>query len=216
MLSFDLETTSVNPTSARIVTSALVRIEGSQVDARELLADPGIPIDPAATEVHGITNEYAQANGRPHAEALAETISTIRQAWSDGFTLIVYNAPFDLTILATQDPSFTVDGLVVDPYLIDRALDRYRKGRRTLTDLSEHYQISLDHAHEATSDALAAARIAWMQANKWKQELTQISAEELMEKQAVWFFELAQDRQKYLESQGKDTSRINYSWPIGS
>ncbi|NLF90875.1 MAG: hypothetical protein GX570_05970, partial [Corynebacterium marinum] len=33
MLSFDLETTSANPLEARIVTSALVRIDGRSVDA---------------------------------------------------------------------------------------------------------------------------------------------------------------------------------------
>ena len=44
MLSFDLETTSVNPKEARIVTSALVRIDGREVDKREMLADPGVEI----------------------------------------------------------------------------------------------------------------------------------------------------------------------------
>ena len=33
MLSFDLETTSANPREARVVISALVRIDGSVVDA---------------------------------------------------------------------------------------------------------------------------------------------------------------------------------------
>ena len=35
MLSFDLETTSANPLEARIVTSALVRIDGREVTATE-------------------------------------------------------------------------------------------------------------------------------------------------------------------------------------
>ncbi|MDY6050048.1 MAG: 3'-5' exonuclease [Corynebacterium sp.] len=214
LLSFDVETTSVDPTRAHIVTSALVRIEGSHVDARELLANPGVPIEEKAIEVHGITNEYAQANGQPHAEVVAETVRTIRQAWAEGFTLIVFNAPFDLTILAAHDPTFTVDGLVVDPYLIDRALDRYRKGHRRLSDVSAHYSIGLEHAHEATSDALAAARIGWMQAQKWPEELTACSGEELMEKQAVWFYELAANRQEYLRKQGKDADDINFAWPI--
>ena len=44
MLAFDLETTSANPKEARIVTSALVRIDGRDVQKVEHLADPGIEI----------------------------------------------------------------------------------------------------------------------------------------------------------------------------
>ena len=44
MLAFDLETTSANPKEARIVTSALVRIDGRDVQEIEHLADPGIEI----------------------------------------------------------------------------------------------------------------------------------------------------------------------------
>ena len=66
MLSFDLETTGTNPLSARIVTSAMVRIRGSQVEDVELLADPGVEIPEQASAVHSITTEYARENGKPH------------------------------------------------------------------------------------------------------------------------------------------------------
>ena len=47
MLSFDLETTSANPREARIVTSALVRIDGRDVTATEHLAgDPDLADSP--------------------------------------------------------------------------------------------------------------------------------------------------------------------------
>ena len=55
MLSFDLETTSANPRGARIVTSALVRIDGSSMTANETLADPGVDIPEQAARIHGIT-----------------------------------------------------------------------------------------------------------------------------------------------------------------
>ena len=72
MLSFDLETTSPNPREARIVTSALVRIDGRDVSSTEMLADPGVEIPEAATKVHGISTEKARAEGRPHDEVLKE------------------------------------------------------------------------------------------------------------------------------------------------
>ena len=81
MLSFDLETTSVNPKEARIVTSALVRIDGRDVNSQEMLADPGVEIPEEAAKVHGITTEKARAEGRPHEDVLKETVNAIYQAW---------------------------------------------------------------------------------------------------------------------------------------
>ncbi|MGO2574356.1 MAG: exonuclease domain-containing protein, partial [Corynebacterium casei] len=57
MLSFDLETTSVNTREARIVTSAVIRIAGRDVVKKETLADPGVEIPEAAAKIHGITTE---------------------------------------------------------------------------------------------------------------------------------------------------------------
>lgn len=215
MLSFDLETTSANPLEARIVTSALVRIDGREVTATEHLADPGVEIPEQAAAIHGISTEKARAEGRPHDEVLKETVDTIKQAWEDGFTLIVFNAPYDLTVLRALTGDFTVTGPVFDPLLIDRAMDRYRKGgKRNLGALSEHYGVPLENAHEATSDAMAAARIAWKQVNSVWPELAQKDLDELMEFQAVQHFEIQTDFRKYMESRGRDTSTINTAWPM--
>lgn len=213
MLTFDLETTSRYPTEARIVTAAMVRIDGREVTPVELLADPGIEIPEETTAIHGISTEYAREHGQPHDEVLAETIGQIRAGWADGLTLIVFNASYDLTILRTQDKDFTVTGPVYDPFVIDKIKDRYRKGKRTLTDLCEHYNVRLDNAHEATADALAAARIAWKQVKLWP-ELTQLSSEELMEFQAVGYYEQQTDFKKYLEGRGRDAGSVNTSWPM--
>lgn len=215
MLSFDLETTSANPLEARIVTSALVRIDGREVTATEHLADPGVEIPEQAAAIHGISTEKARAEGRPHDEVVKETVDTIKQAWEDGFTLIVFNAPYDLTVLRALTGDFTVTGPVFDPLLIDRAMDRYRKGgKRNLGALSEHYGVPLENAHEATSDAMAAARIAWKQVNSVWPELAQKDLDELMEFQAVQHFEIQTDFRKYMESRGRDTSTINTAWPM--
>ncbi len=217
VLSFDLETTSANPFEARIVTSALVRIDSSGAHPREMLADPGVEIPEEAAQVHGITTEYAQQHGQDHDKVLAETIETINQAWADGYTLIVYNAPYDLTVLHTLDPSFLVTGPVFDPFVIDKICDPYRKGKRTLGDLCEEYHVRLENAHEATSDALAAARIAWMQAKRrFATRISTLNLEELMEFQAVGYYNQQSDFKKYLEGRGRDTSMVNSAWPLQS
>lgn len=214
MLSFDLETTSANPLEARIVTSALVRIDGSSVTAAEALADPGVEIPQEAANVHGITTEKARAAGRDHDEVLRETVAAIKQGWEDGLTLVVFNAPYDLTVLRRLTGDFTVTGPVYDPLLIDRARDRYRKGSRNLTALSEYYGVRLDNAHEATSDAMAAARIAWKQVRSVWPELAQMNPGELMEYQAVEYYYLQDNLRKYFESKGRDTSGLSSSWPM--
>ena len=213
MLSFDLETTSRFPKEARIVTSALVRIDGRRVDAVEHLADPGVEIPEEAANIHGITTEKARAEGRPHDDVLGDTVRAIKQAWSEGMTLVVYNAAYDLTVLRQLTGDFTVTGPVFDPYVVDRVKDPYRRGKRNLTAMSEHYGVELGNAHEATSDALAAARIAWKQARQWP-ELTRMNEGELMEFQAVGHHDRQVDFAKYLEGQGKDASDVNTSWPM--
>lgn len=214
MLAFDLETTSANPKDARIVTSALVRIDGRDVQKVEHLADPGIEIPQAATDVHGITTEKARAEGRPHEEVLKNTVDAIKEAWDDGLTLIVYNAAFDLTVLRSLTGDFTVTGPVFDPYVIDRVSDKWRKGKRTLGAVCEHYGVELGNAHEATADALAAARVAWKQVRQHYPNLAQMDENELMEFQAVKWYEDRVAFKKYLEGKGRDASDVSTAWPM--
>jgi len=214
MLAFDLETTSANPKQARIVTSALVRIDGRDVQKIEHLADPGIEIPQEATNVHGITTEKARAEGRPHEEVLKDTVEAIKAAWEDGLTLIVYNAAFDLTVLRSLTGDFTVTGPVYDPYVIDRVSDKWRKGKRTLGAVCEHYGVELGNAHEATADALAAARVAWKQVRQHYPNLAQMDENELMEFQAVKWYEDRVAFKKYLEGKGRDASDVSTAWPL--
>ncbi|MER0101158.1 3'-5' exonuclease [Corynebacterium sp. KPL2734] len=214
MLAFDLETTSANPKDARIVTSALVRIDGRDVQKVEHLADPGVEIPQAATDVHGITTEKAQDEGRPHEEVLKDTVNAIKSAWEDGLTLIVYNAAFDLTVLRSLTGDFTVTGPVFDPYVIDRVSDKWRKGKRTLGAVCEHYGVELGNAHEATADALAAARVAWKQVRQHYPNLAQMDENELMEFQAVKWYEDRVAFKKYLEGKGRDASDVSTAWPM--
>ena len=214
MLSFDLETTSANPREARVVTSALVRIDGSAVDAKETLADPGVEIPEEAAKVHGITTEQARAEGRDHDEVVRETVEAIKRGWEDGLTLVVFNAPYDLTVLRGLTGDFTVTGPVYDPLLVDRAKDRYRKGPRNLSAMCEHYGVRIDNAHEATADAFAAARVAWVQVRKAYPELAQMDMGDLMEFQAVEYFQLQEDRKRYFEANGRDASNVLPGWPM--
>lgn len=214
MLSFDLETTGTDPRTAKIVTSALVTINGRDRDDLEMLADPGVEIPEAASNVHGITTEHAREHGRPHADVLAETIERIRKGWEQGATLIVYNAAYDLSVLRALEPSFTVDGPVFDPYVVDREKNKYRKGKRTLENVCAHYGVPLDNAHEATADAVAAARVAWKLAREFP-ELVEMDSDELMLNQSTWYYNAQSDLQEWFDKKGREAT-VNTSWPIQS
>ena len=45
---------------------------------------------------------------------------------------------------------------VIDPFVIDKHIDPYRKGKRTLTAVCEHHGVKQTDAHDATGDDLAA------------------------------------------------------------
>lgn len=213
MLSFDLETTSTDTKEARIVTSALVRIDDKGAHPSEMLADPGVDIPEAAQRIHGITTQHAQEHGRPHQEVLDNTVAAIRQGWDDGLTLVVFNAAYDLSVLRALTGDFTVDGLVFDPYVVDQLKDQYRRGRRTLGALCKHYKLRLDNAHEATADATAAARLAWRLARVFP-ELTTMSGDELMEMQTVGYYTQQKQRAEYFQRQGRDVGPVRTSWPM--
>ena len=215
LLAFDLETTGPDPRTAHVVTSALLSIDGPERRMRTWLADPGVEIPPGATAVHGITTEHARANGRPHAEVIAETVAGIRQGWSEGRTLVAFNACFDLTVLRRWDPTFEILGPVVDPFVIDRATDPYRKGKRTLEAVCEFHGVRLDAAHEAEADALAAARLAW----KLLGALPDLAARDWREvnlQQARWHEVRQRNFAAYLERSGKDASDVSAEWPIAT
>lgn len=173
LLGFDLETTAPDPEEARIVSAAVVLVGGGQERvSRTWLVDPGVPIPPEATEVHGITTEQAQELGRPFADVAAEIVDALLEVQTWGAPLVAFNARYDLTVLARElgrlGGTIGTPEVVVDPLVIDKHLDRYRKGSRKLDAICAHYGATLEQAHDADSDALAACRAAWVLGAKGK------------------------------------------------
>ncbi|NKY60797.1 3'-5' exonuclease [Nocardia flavorosea] len=209
----DTETTSADPNTARLVTACVAAINGSEVDSRTWVANPGIEIPAEATDVHGITNEYVREHGRPHDEVVAEVVEALYVAWESGRAVVAYNASFDFTVIANHSPGFEVRGLIVDPFTIDREFDAYRKGKRTLADVCEHYGVRLDGAHSADGDALAAARLAWKMPRVYH-VLALASADSLMESQANWYRERQYSYIDYLRRNNRPFDDVSVEWPV--
>jgi DNA polymerase III subunit epsilon len=217
---FDLETTGVDVTTSRIVTAhvGLIDVEGRTVESFDWLADPGVEIPEGASAVHGITTERARAEGRPAAEVVGEVLATLQVYVDAGIPLTVYNAPYDLSLLHHEARRHRLAPLheplpVVDPLVIDKALDRYRRGKRTLTVTAEHYGVALDAAHEASSDAIAAGRVAQAIARRFPAELG-VSAARLHSMQIAWRAEQAADFQSYMRRVRDPEFVCDTGWPL--
>jgi DNA polymerase-3 subunit epsilon len=226
LAAFDLETTGVHPASDRIVTAAVSLVGGGlETASRDWLVDPGVEIPAGATAVHGISTEMARRDGREPEEVVEEISALLAEQILAGVPVIAFNARFDLTVLDREarrhDIRPLVDRvggedrmLVVDPHVLDKQFDRFRKGKRTLTAVCAHYRVPLADAdaHAANADALAAARVAW-RLGQASPELGAIELRELHGQQVVWAAEQAASFQDYLRSNGS-VERIEGAWPI--
>jgi DNA polymerase-3 subunit epsilon len=97
--------------------------------------------------------------------------------------------------------------------VLDKAVDKWRKGKRTLTATCEHYGVRLDGAHDASFDAVASARIAWRIAQRYP-AIAEMTLAGLHELQQV--AKKAQDASfaEYLRRQNKDADGLDGHWPV--
>lgn len=217
---FDLETTGVDVRTDRVVTAHVGVLDrhGREIAARDWLADPGIPIPDGAAAVHGVTTEHARAHGRPAAEVVAEVSRALATLFAQGLPIVAYNASYDFSLLAHEAHRHGVPALrtpqpVIDPLVIDKNYDRYRRGKRTLTVVAQHYAVPLDDAHEAAADAVAAGRVALALAQRF---LLPETVQELHTQQIGWARDQAASLTEYFIEVGRldATETLDGSWPI--
>jgi len=163
---YDCETTGTTVASDRIVSAAVVvRTADGATTTRTWLIDPGVEIPEQATAIHGISTEQVRAHGMRAVDALDQIASVLADNLASGVPLLIYNATFDLRILAAELTRHGLPGLdqrlggpvkpVLDPLVIDRAADRFRKGGRRLPDLMEFYGLAPSlHLHDAGDDVV--------------------------------------------------------------
>ena len=226
VLGFDTETTGTNVASDRIVTVALVHSVGPGRENETVatwLIDPEMDIPEPAQRVHGISTEHARAHGMKAAEALDEVATMITDALAKDVPLVAFNIGFDLAILENEltrlglptltqrlghDIAPCIDGLV-----IDRGVDRYRKGKRTLTDVLAHFGIEQDgRLHTADVDVSATLDVVRAIAAKYP-KVAASTLEELHREQMGWHSRWAEGMNEWLTKKGK-TPDVNTAWPL--
>ncbi|TQL48052.1 DNA polymerase-3 subunit epsilon [Homoserinimonas aerilata] len=216
---FDLETTGIDVETSRIVSAhvGVIDAAGNSVEETSWLADPGVEIPSQASAVHGITTERARAEGRSAAEVVAEIVAALADLVGRGIPITVFNAPYDLTLLAREAVRHGVTplvspGPVIDPLVIDKAVDRYRRGKRTLEAAALHYGVSLTDAHDAGADAVAAGRVAQAIGQRYQAQLP-ADAAELHTAQVAWAAEQAASFQEYMRRTKDPSFTASGAWP---
>ncbi|WP_175412840.1 3'-5' exonuclease [Streptomyces sp. TRM64462] len=225
LAAFDTETTGVDVERDRIVSAAVVVQDaaGGRLRTTRWLVNPGVPVPAEATAVHGLSDDHLRRNGRWPAPVMEEIARLLAEQCAAGRPLVVMNAPFDLTLLDRELRRHRASSLarylqntpmcVLDPRVLDKHLDRYRKGRRTLTDLCAHYEVVLDGAHDAAADAVAALEVVRAVGRRFAARLEELSVAELHTRQAVWHAAQARGLQAWFARNGSEEA-VDPAWPL--
>ncbi|WP_460946113.1 exonuclease domain-containing protein [Okibacterium endophyticum] len=217
---FDLETTGIDVTTSRIVSAnvGVLDQDGHVTDRLDWLADPGVEIPHQASAVHGISTERARAEGRAAREVVSEILEALRRLFNAGTPVVIYNAPYDLSLLAHEARRHGLAPLenpspVIDPLVIDKAVDRYRKGKRTLEAAAAFYGVDLTDAHDAGSDAIAAGRVAQAIARVHGDVLA-MDAAQLHRMQVDWCQSQSDSFQDYMRRTRDPAFVASGLWPV--
>jgi DNA polymerase-3 subunit epsilon len=152
----DLETTGTDPRLDRIIEiSVLKLLAGGDHDHRTRRVNPGVPIPPEATAIHGISDDDVAEC--PTLRAIAPGL--VR--FLDGCDLAGFNIlTFDLRLLAAEFHRVGLVFPVSGRRIIDACRIYHQREPRDLTAAYKFYcnQEHLD-AHGAAADVLATAAI---------------------------------------------------------
>lgn len=220
---FDLETTGLDVTQSRVVTAfiGVLDTDGVVISEKSWVADPGIPIPDIAASVHGYTTERARAEGRPAGDVVREIVDTLAELFHAGTPVVAYNASYDFSLLHHDAIRNGIEPLanprpIIDPMVVDKKVDQFRKGKRTLQAACDNYGIELGAAHDASADAVAAGRVFRAIHKQFADapEL-QLSPAELHDAQIEWARLQAESFAKWLASKGETSRRVGDGvWPV--
>ncbi len=159
-VAFDTETTGLSPADDRIVEIAALTFasDGTETGTFEQLVDPGIPIPPALTAIHGIDD--AMVAGRPGiAAVLPEFIRFVGSG-----VLLAHNAPYDIAMMMVPllrmgaEAPAPPGNRVLDTCGLARAAFPGAPNYRLAT-IAGRLGIPLERAHRAMSDVVTCKEL---------------------------------------------------------
>lgn len=160
----DLEITGVDPAKDRIVEVSLVKVQpdgSEEVKTRRI--NPGMPIPPESTQVHGITDD--DVKDEPRFEQIAKSLA----AYIEGCDLAGYNSnKFDIPVLAEEFLRAGVDVDLKKRKFVDVQTIFHKMEQRTLVAAYRFYcDRELEGAHSAEADTLATYEVLKAQLDRY-------------------------------------------------
>ncbi|WP_197916574.1 3'-5' exonuclease [Thiosulfatihalobacter marinus] len=156
---FDSETTGLLPHNDEIVQLGAVRVVKGRIVPGEVidqLVNPGMPIPPASTKVHHITNDMVA--DAPRIEPVARDF----HHFARDSVIVAHNAPFDMAFLRRHAKSMDIswDHPILDTVLLSAVLFGASE-THTLDALCDRLGVTIpDHLrHTALGDAQATAEV---------------------------------------------------------
>jgi DNA polymerase-3 subunit epsilon len=216
ILALDTESTSTDPETARILTCCVGYSDRpGRWEPTTWRINPGVPIPPEATKVHGITDADV-ADWQQPADALAEIREALLRTAEAGVPVVLHNAPYDLTLLDREmrrhlGLELPAGLIILDTLVIFRRLDR-STGSRRLEDLAYREGIRFP-AHDATEDALAALRLLHIMGSR-NDLIGDVPAPVLHERQEQWHAHHQQAAHEKALGNGDRSRALEIDWPL--
>jgi len=156
LIFFDIETTGINVSSDRIVEISYLKIYPDQrEEVKTFRVNPGIPIPPEVTAIHGISDE--DVKNAPRFKEIAQTLANS----FEGCDFAGFNSnKFDLPLLAEEFLRVNVNFDLKKRKFIDVMVIFYKKEQRTLSAAYQFYcNKNLINAHSAEADTRATYEV---------------------------------------------------------
>lgn len=161
LVAYDVETTGLSTQNDFIIQLSCIKLEKdtlNEIDRRDWYVKPAhaYTIDPKATEVHGLTKEFIEANGKTIKEIADDFLNFIENA-----DFLTYNGnTFDIQFLYKDFNMFGYDLKLEERMFYDAYAMECKFKPRTLSYIYHDYTGKiLDGAHNAIKDVEATVEV---------------------------------------------------------
>ena len=161
----DIETTGINVSTDRIVEISILKVSpGGKEEWMSTRVNPGMPIPPKSTAIHGISDKDVE-----NAPAFREVAKNIA-AFLEGTDLAGYNAiKFDIPVIAEEFLRVNIDFNFLKRKYVDPQVIFHKKEQRTLSAAYQFYcNRALENAHSSKADTQATFEVLKAQLDRYQ------------------------------------------------
>ena len=161
----DIETTGINVSTDRIVEISILKVSpGGKEEWMSTRVNPGMPIPPKSTAIHGISDKDVE-----NAPAFREIAKNIA-AFLEGTDLAGYNAiKFDIPVIAEEFLRVNIDFNFLKRKYVDPQVIFHKKEQRTLSAAYQFYcNRALENAHSSKADTQATFEVLKAQLDRYQ------------------------------------------------